>query len=130
MSDPVSEVLEAAADLVAAFGAHDVEQYFGAFAPEATFLFHATPRLLSSRDAYRKEWAAWEASDFRVLGCESSEGHVQILDAEVAIFTHRVATRVRDADGEHHLSERETIVFKRTADGRWLGIHEHLSPAP
>ena len=53
--------------------------------------------------------------------------HVQVIDADVVVFTHRVATHLRDADGEHDLAERETIVFRRVADGRWLGVHEHLS---
>jgi ketosteroid isomerase-like protein len=26
--------------------------------------------------------------------------------------------------------ERETIVMAHGADGRWLGVHEHLSPQP
>jgi ketosteroid isomerase-like protein len=26
--------------------------------------------------------------------------------------------------------ERETIVFRRGAEGRWLAVLEHLSPAP
>lgn len=127
MSDPKAEVSAAAAALVAAFGAHDVEGYFGAFAPEATFLFHTTPRLLGSRAEYEAEWRSWEAKGFRVQACRSLEPEVQPLTSDVAVFTHRVRTRVRDADGEHDLAERETIVFRRGADGRWLGVHEHLS---
>lgn len=125
-----ADVLEAAAALVAAFGRHDREAYFGAFAPEATFLFYTTPRLLDSRAAYEAEWADWEAGGFRVLGCRSLDGRVSVVADDVAVFTHRVRTRTRDADGEHDLAERETIVFQRGDDGRWLGIHEHLSPEP
>ena len=130
MSDAEADVGAAAAALVAAFGAHDVAGYFGAFAPEATFLFHTTPRLLESRAAYESEWRSWEADGFRVLGCRSIEPEVHPLTADVAVFTHRVRTRVRDADGEHDLAEHETIVFRRGADGRWLGVHEHLSAEP
>lgn len=125
-----AEVLDAAAALVAAFGSHDRDGYFAAFAPDATFLFHTTPGLLGSRAAYEAEWAAWEAAGFRVLACASSDRHVQVLGADVAVFTHAVRTRTRDGEGEHDLAERETIVFRRAADGRWLGVHEHLSPAP
>lgn len=125
-----TEVLEAAADLVAAFGAHDRERYFAAFAPDATFLFHTTPGMLGSRPAYEAEWASWEADGFRVLSCISRDQHVQGLGDGIAVFTHSVRTRTRDADGEHDLAERETIVFRREPDGRWLGVHEHLSPAP
>jgi uncharacterized protein (TIGR02246 family) len=125
-----TEVLKAAADLVAAFGTHDRDGYFAAFAPDATFLFHTTPGLLGSRAAYEAEWAGWEAGGFRVLSCVSRDQHVQALGDDIAAFTHAVLTRTRDGDGEHDLAERETIVFRREPDGRWLGVHEHLSPAP
>jgi ketosteroid isomerase-like protein len=130
VTDSSLEVREAAAVLVAAFGAHDVDGYFGAFAPDATFLFYTTSRLLGSRAEYEDEWRSWEAGGFRVLGCQSLEGNVQLLTADVAAFTHRVRTRVRTADGEQDLAERETIVFRRAPDGRWLGVHEHLSAEP
>ena len=125
-----AEVAATAAALVAAFGAHDVAEYFGAFAPEATFLFHTTSRLLESRAAYEEEWRSWEAGGFRVLSCRSLEPQTHLLTDDVAVFTHRVRTRVRDSDGEHDMAERETIVFRRGTDGRWLGVHEHLSPEP
>lgn len=129
-TDPRSEVLEAAADLVAAFGAHDRERYFAAFAPEATFLFHMTDRLLASRAAYEAEWASWEAGGFRVLSCTSIEPRVDILTDDVAVLTHRVRTQVRFGAEAQDLAERETIVFRRASGGRWLGVHEHLSPEP
>lgn len=130
MSDPEAEVGAAAAALVNAFGAHDVEAYFASFAPDATFLFYTTPGLLESRAAWEEEWRSQEATGFRVLSCTSAEPRIQMLSADVAVFTHRVRTRLRDADGEHDLAERETIVFRREPDGRWLGIHEHLSAEP
>jgi ketosteroid isomerase-like protein len=52
-----------------------------------------------------------------------------MITDDVAVFTHRVLTIVRDADGEADLVERETIVFRREPAGQWLGVHEHLSPA-
>lgn len=130
MTDTRSAVLEAAAELVSAFGAHDPERYFGSFAPEATFLFHTSAHYLRSRGEYEAEWQTWEADGFRVLDCRSIEPEVALISDEVAVLVHRVRTRVRDADGEHDLAERETIVFRRETDGRWLGIHEHLSPEP
>jgi ketosteroid isomerase-like protein len=130
MSDPADDVMRAAAALVAAFGAHDVPGYFGSFAPEATFLFYTTPRLLRSRAEYLAEWESWEKHGFRVLECHSVEPEVHVLSEDVAAFMHRVRTRTRDADGGHDLAERETIVFRRDAAGRWLGIHEHLSAEP
>lgn len=125
------EVLTAAAACVRAFGAHDTAAYFAAFHPCATFLFHTTERLLGSREEYEAEWATWEADGFQVLSCTSSDQQVDVWD-DVAVLTHRVRTEVRptsDADPEVQL-ERETIVFRREPDGRWLGVHEHLSVDP
>ncbi len=124
-----AEVLAAADRLVAAFGGHDVAAYFGAFRPDATFTFYTHPEPLRSRAAYEELWRTWEADGFRVLSCASSDRHVQVL-GDVAVFTHRVATRVVLGGAEEDLDERETIVFARAADGSWLAVHEHLSPGP
>ncbi|MCF3948298.1 nuclear transport factor 2 family protein [Acidiphilium sp. AL] len=121
------EVLQAANTLVARFAAHDTEGYFAAFAPEATFIFHATPRFLESRDAYRALWRDWEASGFRILDCRSFEPLVRVY-GETAIFTHRVETRLISDSVEQTAMERETIVFRRQDDGGWRAVHEHLSP--
>jgi uncharacterized protein (TIGR02246 family) len=123
------EVLDAADRLVEAFAAHDRERYFAAFAPDATFVFYTTPEMLNSRDEWEAEWRRMESEDgFRVLTCTSTEQRVT-LAKEAAVFVHRVATRA-EFGGEVVVSdERETIVFRRDA-GRWLAIHEHLSPFP
>lgn len=124
-----SEVMAAATDLVEAFGRHDTPAYFAGFAEHATFVFHTTDRVLTSRAQYEELWRRWEADDdFHVLSCESSEQQVQAL-GDTAVLNHRVRTTVRTTAGEESLRERESIVFVRR-DGRWLAIHEHLSPDP
>jgi ketosteroid isomerase-like protein len=132
VSDARTEVLAAAAALVTAFGSHDKKTYFDAFHPDATFVFHTAEQPLRSRAEYERLWSSWEQEDgFHVEGCTSADQHVQLLGSgEVAVFTHRVHTVVRTAAGEEQLDERETIVFERGADGRWVAVHEHLSPAP
>jgi ketosteroid isomerase-like protein len=123
------EVRRAAAALVSAFGSNDTEAYFACFADDATFLFHTTDRLLTSTDEYRQEWARWAAEDgFRVVDCATGGTVVQLL-GDTAVLTHRVRTTVATHAGTDVLRERETIVFARR-DGRWVGVHEHLSPAP
>jgi ketosteroid isomerase-like protein len=119
-------VLEAAASLVEAFGRHDTAAYFEAFRPDATFTFYTHPAPLRSRAEYRELWRSWERDGFRVLSCSSTEQHVQEL-GQVAVFSHRVATRVLLDGEEQALDERETIVFAREGAG-WLAVHEHLSP--
>jgi ketosteroid isomerase-like protein len=124
------EVMRAAATIVRGYGAHDTEAYFAGFHPEATFVFHTSPERLGSTGEFRTEWERWEREDgFRVLSCRSSDQHVQVW-GEVAVFTHTIDSVVRTADGDESSTERETIVFARQGDGRWLAVHEHLSPLP
>ena len=128
MTDHTTAVLSAADALVAAFGRHDTKAYFEAFSPSATFIFHNLDRTLSDRAAYEAEWALWESRDgFRVNGCRSTNRSLQLLD-HVAIFTHAVETDLSIGGEAMTNHERETIVFARQPDGRWLAVHEHLSP--
>jgi ketosteroid isomerase-like protein len=124
------QVLQAAQALVQAFARHDTDAYFAAFAPDASFVFHTLPRRLDSRAAYRAEWQSWERdAGFKVIGCTSSDQQVQWV-GEAALFTHTVDTVVAVDGVEQALRERETIVFQRDVDQRWLAVHEHLSPLP
>lgn len=122
------QVREAVARLVSAFGEGRLEDYFGSFHPDCSFVFHTTEQRLGSVEEYRALWRRWVREDgFVVLGCRTSDTSVQLW-GEVAVVTHDVDTRVRTNDGEEDLSERETIVLASQIDGRWLAVHEHLSP--
>lgn len=120
-----AEVQAAAEALVAAFASNDTARYFACFSADATFVFHTQPQPLSLQ-GYRALWQRWQAEGFAVLGCRSSGAHISLQGDEVAIFIHDVATHLRLEGEEHHLHERETIVFRRQA-GHWLACHEHLS---
>lgn len=130
MEHQQEDVLAAADRLIAAFGRHDVTNYFAAFAPDASFIFHNLDRILKTRAEYEAEWALWESRDgFRVLACRSSDRDLK-LAGNSAIFTHTVETDV--AFGDQHVTnlERETIIFARDDAGRWVAVHEHLSAKP
>ena len=130
MSAPGSEVRAAADALVTAFGRNDLDAYFACFRDDATFLFHTTDRLLTSTAEYRRLWDEWVRDEgFRVLDCATSDTVVHDHGGW-AVLTHTVRTTVSTAAGRSVLHERETIVFRREDDGRWLAVHEHLSPAP
>ncbi|RDH79987.1 DUF4440 domain-containing protein [Mycolicibacterium moriokaense] len=124
-------VLAAADSLIAAFGRHDVETYFAAFHPDASFVFYNHPQRLESVAEYRALWRQWENdSGFRVQHCHSSNRRVDVYETS-AVFTHDVGTTVTNIDenstpAQTETAERETIVFARF-DGRWLAVHEHLS---
>jgi uncharacterized protein (TIGR02246 family) len=130
VSDPDQEVRSAVDAIVSAFGDGRLDDYFGAFHADCTFVFYTTARRLESVGEYRRLWDEWVREDaFEVVSCSTSGTRVQRL-GDAAVVTHTVRTRVRTNQGEQDLDERETIVLVRQPDGRWLGVHEHLSPAP
>jgi uncharacterized protein (TIGR02246 family) len=126
---PPAELVAAADRLVRAFAAGDLDAYFGSFADDAVFVFHATDRVLESTAQYRELWQEWvRESGFAVVSCRTGEQHWQVWEG-AAVLVHRVAT-VSTSDGEELASdERESIVFA-LRDGRWLAVHEHLSLHP
>lgn len=125
---PIMEATRAAEEIVDAFSRHDRERYFASFTEDASFIFYTEPRFLGSRADYESLWRSWEDAGFRVEGCSSEDAVTQMVSEAVAVFTHRVRTRLRGATAE--LCERETIVLHRQPDGRWLAVHEHLSSVP
>lgn len=126
-SGQAAEALAAADAIIDDFGHHRREAYFAGFAPEATFMFHTVPERLETRAAYEELWRDWEQTNgFRVRGCTSANRRLQVFGT-VAVFSHDVTT-VLESDGARETQhERETIVLENRG-GRWLGVHEHLSP--
>ncbi|TFB91416.1 nuclear transport factor 2 family protein [Cryobacterium sp. HLT2-28] len=125
---PAAEALAAADAIIDDFGHHRRDAYFAGFAAEASFMFHTVPERLETRAAYEELWRDWEQTNgFRVLGCTSANRRLQLFGT-VAVFSHDVTT-VLESDGVRATQhERETIVLEKQG-GRWLGVHEHLSPA-
>ncbi len=121
------DVMDAAAKIVADFGAHKTDAYFSGFSPEATFIFYTHSERLASRAAYQSLWAKWENEDgFRVHSCKSSNQLLQLLGDDAAVFSHLVESAIEFGGETTTISERETIVFA-LIDGKWLAVHEHLS---
>ena len=127
-------VLDAAAKIVADFGAHKTTEYFAGFAPSATFMFYTHTERLNSRAEYETLWAQWETQDgFKVHGCKSSNQKVQLISEgspagpSGAVFSHLVESQIEFGGEVSTIHERETIVFEKTPTG-WIAIHEHLSP--
>lgn len=124
-----TEVLAAAAKIVADFGAHKTADYFAGFTEDASFMFYTHTERLDSREAYEQLWAKWEVEDgFKVHGCKSTNQLVQLLGEDAAVFSHLVESEIELGGEISTVHERETIVFALIA-GKWLAVHEHLSPA-
>jgi ketosteroid isomerase-like protein len=123
------QVIEAAVALIDAFARNDRPRYFAAFAPEATFIFHSTNRVLASRAAYEAEWDSWVRDlDFKVKDCVSTHRVAKVYGS-VGVFTHQTETHIATKDGEQSYHERETIIFHNVG-GKWVAVHEHLSMLP
>lgn len=124
------DVRQTVAALVGAFGEGRLDDYFACFASDATFVFYTTPARLMSVDEYRALWERWVVEDgFRVVSCRTFDTNIQLF-GDTAVVTHSVETQISTNAGEDAVHERETIVMTRGGDGRWLGVHEHLSPQP
>ncbi|RKW70509.1 nuclear transport factor 2 family protein [Galactobacter caseinivorans] len=122
----LEEILAAAAQIVRAFAANDGTEYFTAFAPDASFVFHTEPGRLDARAEYEALWQGWIAEGWRVLKCVSTEQLAQAYPGG-GIFSHTVATTVDLGNGtQDSYRERESIVFRTDGDGL-LAVHEHLS---
>jgi ketosteroid isomerase-like protein len=122
------EVLAASSKIVDDFGNHQTADYFAGFSADATFMFYTHTERLDSRAAYEALWAKWESEDgFKVHGCRSSNQLVQLIGQDAAVFTHLVSSDIEFAGEVSTVEERETIVFAKVG-GRWLAVHEHLSP--
>ena len=127
--DVTQEVTGAAALIVDAFDRFDRDDYFAHFSEDASFLFYNSTEVFGARADYEAAWDRWVEGGWRIAGCTSSNGRVQVLSDDAAVFTHEIHTTVMDASARVEVRERETLVFSRVKS-RWLAVHEHLSPYP
>jgi ketosteroid isomerase-like protein len=126
-----AQVLAAAGRLLDAFSQNRIEDYFACFAPDATFIFHGLGHRLGSLADYRSAWHGWVRDvQLRILGASAQQQTVDLIAPGVALYTHSVQVRASVAGAVEQRRERETIVFVRLGEGRWLAVHEHLSKDP
>jgi ketosteroid isomerase-like protein len=125
-----SDVLEVYERLVNAFREGRWEDKFACFADEATVV--DSSNWFSSLEEYRAAWNEWAASQDTLpvpLSVDTRVMKLQMLDG-AAVLTHSIESRERTDTGEETVHEVETIVFGKQSDGRWLIVHQHLSPQP
>jgi ketosteroid isomerase-like protein len=123
-----NDVLVAYERLVSAF--REGRDKFGSFADEATIVDGG--RWFASLGKYRAGWDAWRerVGDVAVpVSVETQVLSLQML-GDTAVLVHSIESRERTDTGEETEREIETIVFGRQLDGRWLIVHQHLSPQP
>jgi uncharacterized protein (TIGR02246 family) len=123
-----NQVLEAYERLVAAFREGRWDDKFACFAPEATVV--DGEQWFGSSDEYRSAWERWAAGQQNgsaILSVDTSVMKLHML-GDVAVLVHSIHMRQRTDEGEETAHERETIVFAKQSDGRWLVVHQHLSP--
>jgi ketosteroid isomerase-like protein len=122
------EVLEAYERLVSAF--REGRDKFGSFADEATIVDGG--QWFGSLAEYRGAWDAWAEKMGHLPVPASVETRVMSLQmlGDTAVLVHSIESQERTDAREETEREIETIVFGRQPGGRWLIVHQHLSPQP
>ena len=118
-------MLEAYEQLVSAF--REGRDKFGSFANEATVVDGG--QWFGSLSEYRAAWDAWVERIGHLPVPASVKTQVESVNVlgDTAVLVHSIESReTHDADETER--EIETIVFARQPDGRWLIVHQHLSP--
>lgn len=123
-SREVTLLLTAAARMVDAFARLDADEYFRFISPDADFVFYNVADRMPDRATYERLWQEWKAKELSFT-CETSEVTARLITADIAIVTQRVCTYL----DTHAIDERESLVFQRGSDDRWLVVHQHLSRA-
>lgn len=127
VSRAIREVREAYEQLMNAFADGDTDRYFACFHEDSWFVFPGEP-VLEPRSTYRSAWSRWRDEGIRFTDVVADDVRMRVF-GETAVVTHRIATTVTARGKATVDRERESIIFART-DGRWLAVHEHLSPEP
>lgn len=123
----IHEVRQAYEQLMNSFSSGDSDEYFACFHQDASFVFPDEP-LLEPRSTYRSAWSRWQREGVRFTDVVADDVRVRVF-GDTAVVTHRIATTVNVRGKTTVDRERESIIFARLA-GRWLAVHEHLSPEP
>ena len=127
LSMAIREVQEAYEQLMNSFASGDSDEYFACFHQDASFVFPDEP-LLEPRSTYRSAWSRWRSEGVLFTDVVADDVRVRVF-GDTAVVTHRIATTVNVRGKTTVDRERESIIFARMA-GRWLAVHEHLSPEP
>jgi ketosteroid isomerase-like protein len=122
------EVREAYDGLVAAFREGRLDEKFTYFAEDATVADGG--RWFASLDEYRSAWDRWSADQGGFVPPLSVDTRILKLRlfGNAAVLIHSIDSRQRTDAGEERELEIETIVFGRQPDGRWLVVHQQISP--
>ena len=126
--DAGREVREAYEGLVSAFREGRVDDKFAFFADDATVADGG--RWFGSLEEYRAGWDRWLAEQGGFVPPDSVETRILKLRVfgDAAVLIHSIDSRQRTDSGEERELEIETIVFGRQPDGRWLIVHQQISP--
>ena len=122
------EVRETYEGLVASFREGRLDEKFAYFADDATVADGG--RWFGSLDEYRSGWDRWLAEQGGFVPPLSVDTRILKLRlfGDAAVLIHSIDSRQRTNSGEERELEIETIVFGRQPDGRWLVVHQQISP--
>jgi ketosteroid isomerase-like protein len=123
-----TDILRLEDEFNAAYGANDLDKYFGFYADDAILWF---PEGRTDVPAYKKEWTDYIKSGAALEQAKLSDLQVRVSpqgDGAIASYVLHVRTRAADRSVTDE-DFQETDVWFKTAAG-WKLTHVHYSPAP
>ena len=125
---PSADIRRLEVDFNAAYGANDLDKYFGFYADDAVLWF---PEGRTDVPAYKKEWTDYIKSGAALEQAKFSDLHVRVSRVgDTAIASYLLLVRTRAADKSVTDEDfQETDVWFKTPAG-WKITHVHYSPAP
>jgi ketosteroid isomerase-like protein len=127
-ANPLEQQIAAAEHTMnAAYGANDLDKYFGYYADDMSAIFYNERTTLP---AYRKFWTASVKAGNIVTSVKLSDMHVRVLPGDVvAIASFQIEVGNKHADGKT-TSEKafETDVWVKRGEG-WKVVHAHYALA-
>jgi ketosteroid isomerase-like protein len=125
---PSADIRRLEVEFNAAYGANELDKYFGFYADDAILWF---PEGRTDVPAYRKEWTEYIKSGAALEQAKFSDLHIRVSplgDTAIASYLLHVTTRAADKSVTDE-DFQETDVWFKTPKG-WKVTHVHYSPAP
>jgi ketosteroid isomerase-like protein len=127
------EIRDAVKQIVAAYGANDVEKYFSFYAPDMTVL-RATGRWTTQ--GYHERWKQVVGSGGGVASADVVDLQVQLSPAgDSAVASYQMPVKPRYASAEAAKGQPTEIIYYMTdvyfrRNGRWEIVHLHWTVQP
>ena len=127
-ADPKADIRQLEKEFNAAYGANDLDKYFGYYSDEAVLWF---PEGRTDIPSYKKEWTEFVKSGGGIKEAKLSDFHLRLSpkgDAAIASYVLHVKTQQVDKKVLDEVYQETDVWFK--AAGGWKIEHVHYAQPP